>query len=298
VVDLTEKLLKLSEFPFSYSLIGIIVFALRGKPIDLEHLPFAEVAPFIILLGFLATTLTITDPFGRLLRWGTQQSLRSKIESTFRDLDFNDATAKQELNERSNNSKSLTYLETEIISQWAKLGLPEPLNVYPEYLKKFDKLFIEWRRRAIKSSWISIEVDKIVSTIYFAIVLITFGIALFNPIFIEKFAGILQQIVPGSTACTAENCLPNANQIQYSLIALVIAALAAISYIIIRSISALIHNIKTVTAYLIAIDLDIREENEKAVAALKASISSRDWELAKSWAEAVRRQILDLNYGK
>jgi hypothetical protein len=62
-----ENLLKLTEFPFSYSLLGIFVL-LGGQHIDLSNISYIQFAPLLVLIGFLATTLSITDPFGRLLR--------------------------------------------------------------------------------------------------------------------------------------------------------------------------------------------------------------------------------------
>ena len=68
IVNLSDNLLMLTEFPFSYSLLVIIVL-LGGQQFDLENISYARFAPLLILLGLLATTLSITDPFGRILRF-------------------------------------------------------------------------------------------------------------------------------------------------------------------------------------------------------------------------------------
>jgi hypothetical protein len=46
----TENLLKLTEFPFSYSLIGLLAL-IFGQGIDLEELSFTKIGPFLILIG-------------------------------------------------------------------------------------------------------------------------------------------------------------------------------------------------------------------------------------------------------
>jgi hypothetical protein len=66
--EFTQNLLKLTEFPFSYSLLGMIAL-IFGHGINLENPSFTEVGPLLILMGFVATTLSICDPIGALQRW-------------------------------------------------------------------------------------------------------------------------------------------------------------------------------------------------------------------------------------
>ena len=65
--EFTQNLLKLTEFPFSYSLIGLISI-IAGQGPNLEDLSFAKIGPLLILMGFFATTLSICDPIGALQR--------------------------------------------------------------------------------------------------------------------------------------------------------------------------------------------------------------------------------------
>jgi|SRR5215216_7753301 len=79
---LTDNLLKLTEFPFSYSLISLLtlIFLREG----LLDQPLEKLAPLLILMGFVATTLSIIDPLGalqkRLLKNGylSGEGLKSK----------------------------------------------------------------------------------------------------------------------------------------------------------------------------------------------------------------------------
>jgi hypothetical protein len=65
--EFTQNLLKLTEFPFSYSLMGLLAL-IFGHGINPGELSFAKIGPLLILMGFVATTLSICDPVGSLLR--------------------------------------------------------------------------------------------------------------------------------------------------------------------------------------------------------------------------------------
>ena len=65
--EFTLNLLKLTEFPFSYSLIGLIAL-ISGQGANIEELSLARVGPLLILVGFVATTLSICDPVGAIQR--------------------------------------------------------------------------------------------------------------------------------------------------------------------------------------------------------------------------------------
>lgn len=58
----TDNLLKLTEFPFSYSFIGVLVLIAGGKGLLNEELSLANLGPLLILIGFVATTQAIVDP--------------------------------------------------------------------------------------------------------------------------------------------------------------------------------------------------------------------------------------------
>jgi hypothetical protein len=84
----TDSLLKLTEFPFSYSLIALLVLIFSPPPTD-QSLPIEQLnstnqsldeldlsdnelsfleryGPLLVVMGFVATTLSIADPIGRL----------------------------------------------------------------------------------------------------------------------------------------------------------------------------------------------------------------------------------------
>jgi hypothetical protein len=61
--EFTKSLLKLIEFPFSYSLIGLLAL-IFGHGTNLEELSFTKIGSLVILMDFVASTLSICDPVG------------------------------------------------------------------------------------------------------------------------------------------------------------------------------------------------------------------------------------------
>lgn len=80
----TDNLLKLTEFPFSYSFIGVFVLIVGGKGLLNEETSLANLGPLLIVMGFVATTLSISDPVGRLQKaWLTRKEEIWVEETTF-----------------------------------------------------------------------------------------------------------------------------------------------------------------------------------------------------------------------
>ena len=128
MVQLLSNLIKLTEYPFAYSFIGLIL-AMSGHRINIESPDLSTLGPIITLVGIFATVLSITDPFGNFLKF------------------------------------LLRRLGTGPIG---RIHLP---GLGPE----------EIMARASLTNWISFEIDKIVSTIYFLIILIFILLALNTP---------------------------------------------------------------------------------------------------------------------
>jgi hypothetical protein len=73
----TDNLLKLTEFPFSYSFIGVLVLIAGGKGFLDEEASLANLGPLLILMGFVATTLSIIDPVGVIQKYVWLRGLRA-----------------------------------------------------------------------------------------------------------------------------------------------------------------------------------------------------------------------------
>ena len=54
--------MKLSDFPFSYSLIGALLMLITGKNISMENIFSASYAPLLLIMGLFSKTLAISDP--------------------------------------------------------------------------------------------------------------------------------------------------------------------------------------------------------------------------------------------
>jgi hypothetical protein len=59
--EFTQNLLKLTEFPFSYSLMGLLALIFGQSTSAGEEFSFVRISPLLILTGFVATTLSICD---------------------------------------------------------------------------------------------------------------------------------------------------------------------------------------------------------------------------------------------
>jgi hypothetical protein len=95
----TDNLLKLTEFPFSYSFIGLVLLMVGGGGF-FDDASLERIGPLLILLGFAATTLSITDPIGHiekhiLLGWPSLRP-RPKLKLESWKLDYNDIKPKIE----------------------------------------------------------------------------------------------------------------------------------------------------------------------------------------------------------
>jgi hypothetical protein len=67
MVNVLSNLVKLADYPFAYSLVGQLLL-INGHKIDWKNPDLTVLGPLIPLIGILATTLSITDPFGNILR--------------------------------------------------------------------------------------------------------------------------------------------------------------------------------------------------------------------------------------
>lgn len=83
-MNFLSNVVKLSDYPFAYSLVGLILL-ITGHKIDWANANPSEFIPLITLIGVLGTTLSIIDPFGNLLRYIIK--LKSeKISYSFRGM--------------------------------------------------------------------------------------------------------------------------------------------------------------------------------------------------------------------
>jgi len=75
-----ENIIKLSDFPFSYSLITGIASLGIGKSVSLDNLFSPGYYPLLLLIGFLGTDFALIDPGGIILRWYGGRSYTSRFD--------------------------------------------------------------------------------------------------------------------------------------------------------------------------------------------------------------------------
>ena len=156
MANIINNLLKLTDYPFAYSVAGLVL-SMSGQASIWQNPSVNTILPFVTLAGLLATSLTITDPFGNLLRFVLKKWKLSRIlDDIFRD-------------------RRLRYLISKagrtagIIPVQSSKGLGSESESEDFY---FSKYFKSLRAKATSTNWISYEIDKIVSIFYFSIVLL------------------------------------------------------------------------------------------------------------------------------
>lgn len=201
--DFTQNLLKLTEFPFSYSLIGLFAL-IAGQGTNIEELSFAKVGPLFILMGFVATTLSIVDPVGALQRllirgrsldWIRIKSIRQFYEvSVFRGIvtglfspPYILAILDTPEGIKKNYNLNWNYIRYE---QFYSPKIEREFNKINEGdFQQLAQLLDRLKQQTLKTKWITAEIDRITALIYFIIIISTFIAATqVLPDFLAKFA--------------------------------------------------------------------------------------------------------------
>jgi hypothetical protein len=64
MANIVNNLLKLTDYPFAYSVAGLVL-SMSGQAGIWQNPSVSAAIPFVTLARLLATSLSITDPFGR-----------------------------------------------------------------------------------------------------------------------------------------------------------------------------------------------------------------------------------------
>ena len=68
MVGFKENIIKLTDYLFTYSVLGSLFVIFFKKNISLVNTPFNEYIPVLIFIGIIGTIISIIDPFGRLAK--------------------------------------------------------------------------------------------------------------------------------------------------------------------------------------------------------------------------------------
>ena len=212
--EFTQNLLKLTEFPFSYSLIGLLALIFGQETSLGDELSFARLGPILILMGFVATALSICDPVGAI-----QRRLIKQPEHRWREV----TNFSQVMYER-------IFFRNRIADHFPKAYLyaiifsPEGIRKqYPidwDSTEDFDApvktnfsintelhkigeennhaighLLEGLKQQTVMTKWITAEVDRITALVYFMIIILLFiTAALTYSVFPQNFAQVFGNV--------------------------------------------------------------------------------------------------------
>jgi hypothetical protein len=325
-----DNLLKLTEFPFSYSFISLLTFMIFGESI-LEDATLEKIGPFLILMGFVGTTLSITDPIGRIQKIYLKSGSRKLEPKIRRYLDMQVFGFTVKMNNYTVSSKSQSkmrrrlsrHLNTENhvsgekglpMATWREHFMEEPVfrstvkdtipvGLLTCLLSNFEEIFKRlpdsgcranhldynmalcavWEEREVielelkisslldhtlRTVWIQREIDKITSTLYFVIVVITFFVAV---IFVPNFADNFLAGFPAD--------LP---VVKWIIVGFSAIALGTVSYIIRKRLRELRQ--RATTTFIFFIQKDAikvhRHRFENRLQEIERYLNAEDWVLA------------------
>jgi hypothetical protein len=270
--EFTQNLLKLTEFPFSYSLMGLLVL-IFGQDTSPEDFSLDKFGPLLILTGFVATTLSICDPVGAAQRLIIKGQGRRFIPTTVDKL----------MEERIFRRK---------ISELFRLPYIVAIGYSPDDAKKFDKrpqhlvslttqLLKGLKQQAVKTKWITAEIDRITALVYFITIISLFIVTTqIYPVFLQNFSRIFEDI----------------ESTKLGILAFSLSALIAVSLMFILRIKSLLGKAVTVFLYLTALNA-IKTEKESLKTTLQdieCYLNDNDWTLAEYWVRRLRDEYTEL----
>jgi hypothetical protein len=279
----TDNLLKLTEFPFSYSFISLIAFISFGE--SFLNQPIARLGSLLILMGFVATTLSITDPIGALQR--------ALLRDWKRRLGYTKTESMAMYNEEKLRLTSIFggSVYSLIVQPFARGAVGVDLLLRPsvgdlnlggtDLYSVLDSLN-SIGDSTLRTPWMRREIDKITSMVYFIIVILTFILSLsLLPNFEDKFL----------------SSFPGGNQVRIIIIAFSLAALGALLYMFERRRRELRDNALTAFLYLlvkegyISAEFQFKLEDEafeKRLQEVERYLDNGDWILASSSVDSLR----------
>lgn len=112
MVGLKENLIKLSDYPFIYSVTGSLFVMIFQKNINPLNPSFNELIPILIFIGIIGTIISIIDPVGRLAK-----SIIFKLNGKFRiDSNYKLATNIDPLFKKAIHARWIEYEIEKLVS--------------------------------------------------------------------------------------------------------------------------------------------------------------------------------------
>jgi hypothetical protein len=304
--EFTQNLLKLTEFPFSYSLIGLLAL-IFGHGTILEELSFAKIGPLLILIGFVATTLSICDPVGAIQRqiikgreldlsklknindiiwadvFGSSLAYHFPLPYFFAILDSPEAIKKRYTAINWDPIKKKIQEEKGMYRQvFNRTVITDALDkISRDDLIAIPHLLEGLKQQTVKTKWITGEIDRITALIYFIIIISLFIAATqLYPTFLQNFAQFFVNIELAKLA----------------ILIFSISALIAICIMFILRILGLLGKAATVFKYLTALGVikTAKENFRETLQEIERYLNNNDWTLAEYWVERIQDDYTEL----
>jgi hypothetical protein len=165
-------------------------------------------------------------------------------------------------------------------------------------------------RRALRTNWISFEIDKLVSTIYFLILLILITVALNNQSFINdvfRSFGFSENSTKSShvsssnqSSNTSENSTTPTTQLfleneglKLALLIILIISIIAIGVTLLFGVRSAMWNSQLLVMLFYSSDSEaVNEAIQKFKDAFMQSLKERDWGMASFYSAEIRKYIM------
>lgn len=173
MTNFKENVIKLTDYPFIFSIVGSLFVMIFDKKLYSFNTPFNELVPVLIFIGIIGTIISIIDPLGRFIKKiiiFNQSSLEGRYKSFILDGKVIDWI--------TNNykfRKSVPSISPNDNSDQAYMKLEE------RFSRLVDRYVGMNIKRALNTNWITYEIDKVVSTFYFIIILFFLTVIVANP---------------------------------------------------------------------------------------------------------------------
>jgi hypothetical protein len=302
--EFTQNLLKLTEFPFSYSLIGLLALIFGQETSPGDELSFARLGPLLILMGFVATALSICDPVGAI-----QRRLIKRPEhrlggvTNFSEVMYARIFFRKRIADHFANS----YLYAIIFSpegikkqypiDWDStedFDAPVETNVSintelhkigQDDSRAIGQILEGLKQQTVMTKWITAEVDRITALVYFiTIILLFITAALIYSVFPQNFAQVFG----------------NVESTRAVILIISILALIGVSIMFILRIAGLLNKASIVFRYLTALGAINTETDtfRTTLQNIEKCLNDNDWTLANNWLERIEREYTQLFFKK
>ena len=300
----TENIIKLTDYPFTYSFIGLVIFIGTGNKFDITQIDVQNYLPFLVLIGVFGTILSIIDPVGNSIRFYLYRYKKEGIKifsSNVNDwLSRHLKLRPSTVSPTETNSVDAKKSKTPFKLPKLKYKKPRTWGDFEDYLVRkndfqYYKEVREYETKINSTNWISYEIDKIVSVIYFStIVLLT--IIVFQD---ENLYSSFINLINNSQTTTGSNGI-SIFYMEYRIAILVFLIISTIllGIAITTKLKRLKDRVEVIKVYFkVNDDLDQYKKNTEQYDILLENIKNllfyinkRDWGMAEYFAKNITKR--------